>query len=187
MPRPKKKGRIRGANITNNEKAEILLRKDLRRSTGITNKDIAKDMKLSDWAVSHTHLYNVSDEVLDLYEKKKERLAAKALDVTYVALEKSGELIQQATDPKSLSGIAAAGKFADAVYRLETGQPTQITANQGPENHALEFIRMLMNRMDRDSALNAFKQASLEPLVPELRKAEILSRIESGELKLLGA
>ena len=122
-----------------------------------------------------------------LTEKKKERLAEKALDVTLAALEKGEELIYQADTSKALSGIAAMGKFADTVHRLERGEPTQIAANVSTEVHALEFIRMLMGRMSEELAMEAFKRASLEPLVPENRKLEIISRIESGDLKLLPA
>jgi len=78
------------------------------------------------------------------------------------------------------------GRFADTVHRLERGDPTQISQSIGSETHALEFIRFMMTKMDQIAAIDAFKRANLEPLVPEIRKSEIISRIESGELKLLG-
>lgn len=180
--KPKKRGR----NISANLRAEILVQKDLRRDNDITNKDIAKKLKVSTWTVDHTQLHNVDDTVLDLYEKKKEKLASKALDVTLAALEKGEILINQASDPKALAGIAQMGRFADTVHRLERGDPTQISQSIGSETHALEFIRFMMTKMDQIAAIDAFKRANLEPLVPEIRKSEIISRIESGELKLLG-
>lgn len=186
MPRKKKPGG-RGHNLTANDRANILVEKDLRKSLGTTNKDIAKKLGVSTWSVDHTQTYNVDQSVLDLYERKKERLAAKALDVTLAALEKGEELIDKATDPKALAGIAQMGRFADTVHRLERGEPTQISASIGTENHALEFIRFMMTKMSQELAIEAFKRANLEPLVPEIRKGEIISRIEAGDLKLLPA
>lgn len=93
----------------------------------------------------------------------------------------------QADDPRHLSGVAAMGKLSDTVYRLETQQPTEIHQALPAESHALEFIKMLMQKMDLSTALDAFTRASLDPLVPEVRKQEIRRRIESGELKLLPA
>lgn len=187
ISRKSDKPRRRTPNLSANDRANILIEKDLRKSTGQTNKDIAKKLKVSTWSVDHTQTYNVDQSVLELYEKKKERLAAKALDVTLKALEKGEELIDKATDPKALAGISQMGRFADTVHRLERGEPTQIAASVGTEGHALAFIRFMMEKMTQEAALEAFKRADLEPLVPEIRKNEILSRIESGELKLLTA
>lgn len=185
---PGRKPRIRGRNITPNLRAEILVQKDLRRDNpDVTNESIAKKLKVSTWTVDHTQLHNVDDVVLDLYEKKKEKLASKALDVTLAALEKGEELIYAAKDPKALAGIAQMGRFADTVHRLERGDPTQIAQTVSSEGHALAFIKFMMEKMDQIAALDAFRRANLEPLVPEIRKADIISRIESGELKLLPA
>lgn len=184
---PGKKPRVRKKNITPNLRAEILIQKDLRRDKDITNRDIAKKLGVSAWTVDHTQLHNVDDTILELYERKKKKLANKALDVTLAALEKGELLINQADNPKALAGIAQMGRFADTVHRLEMGEPTQIAQSVGTEGHALEFIRFMMTKMDLAAAIEAFKRADLAPLVPEIRKADIVSRIERGELKLLTA
>ena len=173
--------------ISDHDRAEILLQKELTRQTGKTQVDIAKDFKVSQSFVAHLYKEDQTDEVISLYEKKREKLAAAALEVTLKALEKSGSLIDLADDPKHLSGIAAAGRFSDSVYRLETGQPTTIAMNMDAEAHALDFIKLLMARMDRPAALDHFKRANLEPLIPDHRKSEILAKIEEGTLRLLPA
>jgi AcrR family transcriptional regulator len=170
--------------ITPRQKADILIQKEIG---GMTNAEIAKKVKVSVTTVDHTSIRNQPDEVLKIYEKKKERLAEKALDVTLAALEKGEELIHLADNPKALAGIAQMGRFADTVHRLERGDPTQISQSVGTEGHALAFIRFMMTKMDQAAALEAFVRANLEPLVPEIRKTDIIRRIESGELKLLAA
>jgi hypothetical protein len=166
------------------EKAEIVLSRDARQLTGKTNKDIAKDMGISEYTVQHTTKDNISTEAREIYLEKKSKLAELALDVTTDALMKSRDLISTADSAKALSGIAAVGKFADSVHRLETNQPTSIQG-QTAETHALEFIKLLMDRTgSRESALEAFGRASLEPLVSDGKRDIILRRIASGELKL---
>lgn len=171
-------------NVSSTDRANILLRKEVR-GPGNTNEQIAKDIQVSLTTVAHTSLYNVDDEAIKIYNAKKSKLKDLALDAVTSALIKSKELIDASTNVRSLAGVAAAGKFADSTYRLETQQPTSINAVVPVEVHALEFIRMLMGMMSMKDALEAFKSASLEPLVPEYRKAEISRRIEAGDLKLL--
>lgn len=174
-----------GPHLSDNDRANILIEKDLRREKNQTNEDIAIKLDIGLDTVVRTTKSSASPEVLDLYEKKKARLAEKALDVTMKALEKGEILIDKASDPKALAGIAQMGRFADTVHRLERGDPTQISQSVGTETHALEFIRFMMGKMTQAAAIEAFKNANLEPLVPEIRKNDILARIASGELRLL--
>jgi hypothetical protein len=184
MPKQKQKPK---RWLTDNDKAEIILRKELRAHNKDTSADIARDLDCSVHTVTATSVRTVSSKVVALYEKKRAALAGLALDVTTEALSKGKFLIRNAKSEKSLSGIAAVGKFADGVYRLETHQPTEITQNITAEAHALEFIRYCMSRSTREDALEAFAKVSLEPLVPDWEKAAILAKIQSGELKLLTA
>jgi hypothetical protein len=171
--------------ITPTVKANIVLDRQLRRETGMSNAEIAEKHGTTENMVVHMTEGNIGAEARKILRRKREKLAELALDTTIAALEKGKELVDKADKPGHLSGIAALGKFSDNVYRLESGQPTEITQSLPAESHALDFIAMLMERMSRDQALEAFRQARLDPLVPEARKSEILRRIETGELKLL--
>ncbi len=167
------------------EKANMLVAKTMAHTNGKTMSDIAIEFGTGIETVYDTRLNSVDAETRKIYKKKMARLEDLALATTEAALIKGKELIEQADNPRHLSGIAAVGKMSDTVYRLETGKPTEITNVMPAETHALEFIRMMMEKMDRQSALDAFLRAPLDPLVPEVRKLEIKSRIESGDLKLL--
>jgi hypothetical protein len=173
--------------LTPTEKANIVIAREMRGLTGKTNADIGKDFGISGQYVQHMTKDNIPAEAKKIYKKKRERLEELAFETTVSALKKGKELIDIADSPKALSGIAAVGKMADTVYRLETNRPTEIQQALPTESHALEFIRMLLERMDLNAALDSFMRASLDPLVPEERKPDIRRRIETGELKLLPA
>jgi hypothetical protein len=171
--------------LTPTERANIVIARDLRAVTGKTCRDIAQDFNLATATVQHITADNLPREAKKIYKKKKKQLEELAMATTVAALEKGKELIEMADNPRHLSGIAAMGKMSDTVYRLETQQPTEIQQNVTAETHALDFIRLLLERMDLEAALSHFTKANLEPLVPEMRKDDIVRRIESGELKLL--
>lgn len=178
-------GRKGSRKLTNTERANLVVAKEMRGVTGKTTKQIAEENGVSPLYLSHLTPDNLPAESKKIYKKKMAKLEELAFATTAAALTKGKELIEQADNPKHLSGIAAVGKMADTVYRLETRQPTEISNTMPAETHALEFIKMLMEKMDLNAALDAFSRASLDPLVPEVRKLEIRRRIESGELRLL--
>lgn len=184
---PKRKKRAPSRKLTPTDRANIVIEREMRGITGKTNKDIAVEQRCSEFLVQHTTAGNLPAEARKIYKKKKARLDELAMSTTVAALLKGKELIDKADNPKHLSGIAAVGKMSDNIFRLETHQPTAIQQTLPAESHALEFIKMLMQRMAQAEALEAFKRTSLEPLVPEQRKLEIIRRIEAGELKLLTA
>lgn len=179
----KKRGYSRRLN--DKQKAEIVLRKAMRKK-GDSAAKIAEDFQTSTSTVEHLGYTTLTPMQKEIYEKKKAKLKELALDATTTALVKGMDLMELADTAKHLAGVAAMGKFADSVYRLETGQPTEIVRNMSTEDHALEFIKVLRGRMDREEAIEAFKRSSLEPLITEQRRLEIAQRIERGELKLLG-
>lgn len=186
-PRYRRGGNPGGHWLTPTEKANIVIAREMRGITGKTNADIADDFGVGTQTVAHTTANNIPTEAKKIYKKKRAKLEELAFATTVAALKKSKELVQMADDPKHLSGIAAVGRMSDTVYRLETRQPTDIQQTLPTESHALEFIRMLMQKMDLQTAMETFIKAPLDPLVPEIRKEEIRRRIESGELKLLPA
>jgi hypothetical protein len=106
--------------------------------------------------------------------------------LTEVAIEKGIDLVMKADDPKNLAGIAAIGKFADTIYRLENNKPTEITGIMSAEDHAVEFIKMLLSEMSFDEALETFLEANLEPIIPDWRKEDIYSKIKAGTIKIPG-
>lgn len=168
--------------LTPEEKAEIVISREARPITHKTNKDIADDMGVSEYTVLHTNRDNLSTEAREIYDDRKSKLAELALDVTTEALLKGQELIASADSPKALSGIASVGKFADSVYRLETRQPTDIRSVSS-ESHALEFLRLLLSRTGSlDAALEYFSKSSLEPLVTDVKRDEVIRRVRSGLL-----
>lgn len=167
-------------------KVDIALRKDLKESSGESLSDIAASYNLDIDEVKNASYDKLSPIGKALYKKRVEMLESKALALTEVVLEKGLELVKKSDDPKNLSGLAAIGKFADTVYRLENNKPTEITSKLSPEDHAIAFIQMLMADMDLSSAIDAFKVAVLEPIIPEWRKEEIIKKIEKGVLKIPG-
>lgn len=171
--------------LTPTDRANIVIQRDMRPLTGKTTEDIAKEFGVQPSTVKDMTANNIPREAKKIYKKKRAKLEELAMATTVAALEKGRELILASDNPRHLSGIAAMGKLSDTVYRLETHQPTVIQEGLGAESHALDFIRILLERMDLENALSHFMKASLEPLVPEDRKLSIRQRIESGELKLL--
>jgi hypothetical protein len=171
----------RGKKITDDQKAEILVRKEIG-GPDHTQVAIAADLGISRESVQKVQIESVNSRALELYQKKKAALRDLAVDTTTAALKKSKQLIEKASSPKFLGGVAAAGRFADTVMRLETGEATAIVRTASAEQHVIEFFRVLVARSGYVLAVEGLRKASLEPLVGNARKEEILGRIESGEL-----
>lgn len=182
--RPRKKHK-RG-KLTASEQANLVILKETKPN-GEKNSDIAEKFGISVSSVAHMSAESLTHQAKQLYKQKKQRLAELSIDVVESALVKGKELIDGATDTKALSGIAAVGSFADKVHRLETNQPTEIRHTLEIEEHALEFIKLVMRNSNLEKALEYFMQASLEPVIPDHAKAEIVKKIERGDLKLLTA
>lgn len=170
-----------GKRLSNEQKAEVMVRKDIGGKDNTSNA-IAKDLGCSQSLIDKMRLDNLSAQAIELYEQKKANLKHLAISTTEVALIKSKELIEKADKPRHLSGIAAAGRFADTVMRLETEQPTEITKNISSETHVLEFYSILVAKVGPTVAIDELKRASLAPLVSDQRKEEIVERIIRGEI-----
>lgn len=168
--------------LTPEEKADIALSREARNITKKTNKDIADEVGVSEYTVRHINKDNLSPEAKKIYNKKRERLASLAVDVTSEALTKSLELISIADSPRDLSGVAAAGKFADSVYRLETQQPTDIRTMSALE-HATAFYTFILEKVGgkKDIALDCLIRANLEPLVTESQRMEAVKFLSTGK------
>lgn len=167
--------------LTNEEKAEIVLKRDTRQVTGQTNKDIADEMGISEYTVQHMTRDNIPFEAREIYEEKKAKLSDLALDVTTAALLKSKELIGMAESARDLSGLAAVGKFSDGVHRLETRQPTEIRS-WSAQDHAMAFFNLLLEKTgSREVALDGLRRADLEPLVSDSQRMEAFRRISIGD------
>lgn len=172
--------------LSEHEKVDVLLRKELKEGLSETIQTIADSYNIDPQEVENIKYEKLSPQGRALYKKRVEMLESKALALTEAVLEKGLEMISKVEDPKSLAGMAAIGKLADTIYRLENNKPTEISNSLPAEEHAIAFVKMLTETMSLQEAIEAFREASLEPLIPDWRKEEIANKMETGAILIPG-
>ena len=123
--------------LTNKQKVEITLLKEFRPTATSTNKNIARSFDVSTDLVNRINFDALTPEQKELYHLQKNDLKYHALDLTYHSVKKARQLVELATKPSELPAIMGAAKIGNDIYRLETDQPTSITAQQNIEPIAL--------------------------------------------------
>lgn len=113
--------------LTDNQKVELVIQKEVRPTSTSTNKRIAQDFDVSEGLVSHTNYESLTDTQKALYHQKVDDLKYHALDLTYDCVLKAKTLAKTATSIKDLPAIMGAAKIGNDIYRLETNQATSIT------------------------------------------------------------
>lgn len=113
--------------LTDNQKVEIVLQKELRPTPTSTNKNIAEEFGVHPSLIAHTSYNSLTPDQKALYEKKRQELAIHAFDLTFDSVVKAKSLVQLATGVKDLPAVMGAAKIGNDIYRLETNQPTTIT------------------------------------------------------------
>jgi len=113
-----------GRKLTDNQKVDIVIQKQLRPTPTSTNQNIAKDYGVSTNLVSKTSIESLNPEQQALYQKRARELGINALALTQNAIDKAEQLVALADKPSHLGGVVAAMGKANEIYRLETGQST---------------------------------------------------------------
>jgi len=120
----KPENRTRVRKLTNNQKVEIVLQKELRPTATSTNKNIAIDFDVSEGLVDHLNYSVLTEKQKELYHTKRADLSIHAFDLTYAGVVKARQLLNKDATLKDLPGIMGAVKIGNDIYRLETNQST---------------------------------------------------------------
>jgi hypothetical protein len=164
-------------DLTEKRKVQILV----DRKMGLdTVKHIAADND-----VSENHVYKVERLAgPELHAKADvivESLLERMQSTRDLALRRIHERLESNDAP--LNHITTAFGVVHDKILLEQGKPNQIVQHtSSPEEHAIEFYKILLNKMDQQSALSMFRNSNLAPLVSDHTRDRVALQLESGEV-----
>jgi hypothetical protein len=141
--------------LTDDQKVELVIQKELRPTPTSTNNNIASHFGVSPGLVAHTNVDTLTPKQRALYEQRKRELSYHALKLTDNAIKKANDLVNEATSANQLSGVVAALGKAHDIYRLET--------NQSTANIAVLDVASLINKT-LEIAVKLHKADHTEPL-----------------------
>lgn len=113
-----------GRKLTNNQKVDIAIQKELRPTPTSTNVNIAAQFGVSKDLVNRISVESLNPQQKLIYEQRINALKSDAIDVVYEGLQKSKTLINKADSPNHLAGVTASVGKAYEIYRIETNQST---------------------------------------------------------------
>ena len=126
--------------LTDEQKAEIVLAKEIRPTQTSTNQNIAEEFDVSLGLVAHMKYEALTDRQKEIYNQKRADLKYLAQNLTYNAMTEANARVIRG-DGK-LSEVVGAMKIANDIYRLETGQSTAITESVDTKAEMLrDFLR----------------------------------------------
>lgn len=117
-----------GRKLTNYQKVEIAIQKELRPTPTSTNVNIAAQFGVSKDLVNRISVDSLNPEQKRIYEQRISALKSDAIDVVYEGLQKSKTLINKADSANHLAGVTASIGKAYEIYRIETNQSTSNVA-----------------------------------------------------------
>jgi hypothetical protein len=115
--------------LTDKQKVEIVVAKQLKPRGTSTNVQLASELDVKPNTIAKAKYDTLTETQKELYEQTIANLKYDSADLTANSLKKANELVQIAESTRDLAGVVAAGKFAHDVFRLETGQATQINGS----------------------------------------------------------
>jgi len=113
-----------GRKLTDNQKVEIAIQKEIRPTPTSTNLNIAHQFGVSKDLVNRISKDKLNEQQKALFEKRMRNLKYDALELTTNAIAKANELVERAENASHLGGVVAAMGKANEIYRLETNQST---------------------------------------------------------------
>jgi hypothetical protein len=169
--------RLNKPDLTDKRKVQILV----ERKMGLdTVKHIAADND-----VSENHVYKIERTASpELHAKADEVVATltERMEATRdLALRRIHERLEDNAAP--LNHITTAFGVVYDKIALENGKPTSIIQHATPpEDHAIEFYKILLTKMSKQEALTMFRNSNLAPLVSDHTRDRIALQLESGEM-----
>lgn len=151
-----------GRKLTDHQKVEIAIQKEIRPTPTSTNVNIANQFGVSKDLVNRINPDSLNPRQKELYEQRVRNLKYDALELTTNSIKKANELVNTATSANQLSGVVAALGKAHDIYRLET--------NQSTSNVAVLDVAQIINK----SLLTAAKLHRADPNEPLPNRAEIV-------------
>jgi hypothetical protein len=165
--------------ISDKKKAAIIVDKRIRT-------DSIKAIGLAH-GVSTNHVHKIareaSPEVLEMADQLEEELAPRIEKTMNLALTRIHERLANDANPAPLNHITTAFGVLYDKRALENNRPTSIVQHtSSPEEHAIEFYKILLNKMDKQDALSMFRNSNLAPLVSDHTRDRVALQLESGEV-----
>ena len=148
--------------LTDNQKVEIAIQKEIRPTPTSTNINIANQFGVSKDLVNRISKDKLNEQQKALFEKRMRNLKYDALELTTNAIAKANELVERAENASHLGGVVAAMGKANEIYRLET--------NQSTSNVAVLDVAQIINK----SLQTAAKLHRADPSEPLPNRAEIV-------------
>ena len=144
-----------GRKLTDHQKVEIAIQKEIRPTPTSTNVNIANQFGVSKDLVNRINPDSLNPRQKELYEQRVRNLKYDALELTTNSIKKANELVNTATSANQLSGVVAALGKAHDIYRLENNQSTaniQVLDVASLINKTLE-IAVKLHRADNTEPL----------------------------------
>jgi hypothetical protein len=167
--------------LSDKQKAAIIVDKRIRADS---IKAIGQAHGIS---TNHVHKIDrtASPELIEMADQLEEELAPRIEKTMNLALTRIHERLADGANPPPLNHVTTAFGVLYDKRALENNRPTSIVQHQTPpEDHAIEFYRILLNKMSKQEALNLFRQSNLAPLVSDHTRDRIALQLESGEVDL---
>ena len=172
----RKKVRKEGTNkLPDKQKAEIIAEKRLGL---LTVKQLAAKNQIVEATVYKT-VREANEKVLKMADQIEKELAEKIKETRDLALNVIHKKLLNDEHVPLNHATTAFGVLYDK-HALETGRPTaRVEHGFTPERNAIEFFRVLLAKLPFNEALQAFRQATLAPLVSDYTRDVVADRIEA--------
>lgn len=163
--------------LTDEERIAILVDKRLRMSTV---KDVAQAHGLAE-----NTLYRIEREASPAVQAQVEeilkRLADRIAEVRDTALVQMKQTLQGDNIP--LNHLAKTFAVLYDKHALETNRRTnRVEHTVLPETHCLDFLRVLLTKLDKPDALEALSKSDLRPLVSNSTRDRVVRLLRTGEI-----
>jgi hypothetical protein len=145
--------------LTDNQKVEIVIQKELRPTPTSTNVNIAQQFGVHPSLVAHTSFDSLNDEQKKLYAIRVDNLKYDAMEVTSLALQKNKELVKMASSASHIGGVTAALGKAYEIFRL---QENLSTSNVSVRSEAINLMLSNGTAQDIEQAEALYLAASGE-------------------------
>jgi hypothetical protein len=169
--------RLNRPNLSRKKKVQILV--DKRLGIDTVYKVAAEH------GTSPTHVHKLERQadpaMLAEVDAKVESLVERMEATRDLALRRIHERLEDNAAP--LNHITTAFGVVYDKIALENGKPTSIIQHATPpEDHAIEFYKILLTKMSKQEALTMFRNSNLAPLVSDHTRDRIALQLESGEM-----
>lgn len=163
--------------LTDKQRAEIALLKDVRPTSTSTNKNIADQFDVSEDLINRISYEKLTQEQKDIYNQQKADLKYHASDLTFKSIIRAKEMLRLPST--KLSEVMGAAKIGNDIFRLEEGLATSIVQQTRPPIEiALEYADKYLRYLETQGIAGDDAMALLGE---KLADNDVLERVGVGK------